>query len=405
MTSPLLEVRDLRTYFATERGEARAVDGISFQVQEGETVALVGESGCGKSVTALSILRLLPQPPGRLLAGSSVQLRGEELVCATESRLRDVRGGEISMIFQEPMTSLNPLLTIGQQVSEAIREHAAMSTAPGEREGVAIRRAAIEWLDRVGIPDPAHRYGHYPHQLSGGMRQRVMIAMALSTRPSLLIADEPTTALDVTVQAQILELLASIQRELETAVLLITHDLCVVAHVADRVLVMYAGQIVEEASVDALFRSPQHPYTEGSVESGWLRSRATCRARPRGRPAAGSGRAAPTPGAVAGTLPTSVRPARPSRPPCAAGWSTNRSGEADPVSGGGSPLVGARSANHDRRAHGRSRRLRGVRRERRGSTSPSGSGRTRSVLHPAGPLGSGAASGSRGGCLTSDHER
>ncbi|MEJ2311100.1 MAG: ABC transporter ATP-binding protein [Gemmatimonadales bacterium] len=267
MTSPLLEVRDLRTYFATERGEARAVDGISFQVQEGETVALVGESGCGKSVTALSILRLLPQPPGRLLAGSSVQLRGEELVCATESRLRDVRGGEISMIFQEPMTSLNPLLTIGQQVSEAIREHAAMSTAPGEREGVAIRRAAIEWLDRVGIPDPAHRYGHYPHQLSGGMRQRVMIAMALSTRPSLLIADEPTTALDVTVQAQILELLASLQRELETAVLLITHDLCVVAHVADRVLVMYAGQIVEEASVDALFRSPQHPYTEGLLQA------------------------------------------------------------------------------------------------------------------------------------------
>jgi len=267
MTSPLLQVRDLRTYFATDRGEARAVDGISFEVREGETVALVGESGCGKSVTALSILRLLPEPPGRLLAGSSVQLRGEELISAAESRLREVRGGEISMIFQEPMTSLNPLLTIGQQVSEAIREHEAMSIATGERGGAAARRAAIEWLDRVGIPDPEHRYANYPHQLSGGMRQRVMIAMALSTRPSLLIADEPTTALDVTVQRQILELLASLQRELGTAVLLITHDLGVVAQVADRVLVMYAGQIVEEASVGALFRAPQHPYTEGLLQA------------------------------------------------------------------------------------------------------------------------------------------
>jgi len=267
MTSPLLQVRDLRTYFATDRGEARAVDGISFEVREGETVALVGESGCGKSVTALSILRLLPEPPGRLLAGSSVQLRGEELISAAESRLREVRGGEISMIFQEPMTSLNPLLTIGQQVSEAIREHEAMSIATGERGGAAARRAAIEWLDRVGIPDPEHRYAYYPHQLSGGMRQRVMIAMALSTRPSLLIADEPTTALDVTVQSQILELLASLQRELGTAVLLITHDLGVVAQVADRVLVMYAGQIVEEASVGALFRAPQHPYTEGLLQA------------------------------------------------------------------------------------------------------------------------------------------
>jgi len=243
------------------------VDGISFEVREGETVALVGESGCGKSVTALSILRLLPEPPGRLLAGSSVQLRGEELISAAESRLREVRGGEISMIFQEPMTSLNPLLTIGQQVSEAIREHEAMSIATGERGGAAARRAAIEWLDRVGIPDPEHRYANYPHQLSGGMRQRVMIAMALSTRPSLLIADEPTTALDVTVQRQILELLASLQRELGTAVLLITHDLGVVAQVADRVLVMYAGQIVEEASVGALFRAPQHPYTEGLLQA------------------------------------------------------------------------------------------------------------------------------------------
>ncbi len=267
MTSPLLQVRDLRTYFATDRGEARAVDGISFDVREGETVALVGESGCGKSVTALSILRLLPEPPGRLLAGSSVQLRGEELTSAAESRLREVRGGEISMIFQEPMTSLNPVFTIGQQVSEAIREHEAMSTGAGERRGAAARRVAIEWLDRVGIPDPEDRYGYYPHQLSGGMRQRVMIAMALSTRPALLIADEPTTALDVTVQRQILELLASLQTELGTAVLLITHDLGVVAQVADRVMVMYAGQIVEEASAEALFRAPQHPYTEGLLQA------------------------------------------------------------------------------------------------------------------------------------------
>ena len=267
MASPLLQVRDLRTYFTTDRGEARAVDGISFDVREGETVALVGESGCGKSVTALSLLRLLPEPPGLLLRGSSVQLRGEELTTAAESRLREVRGGEISMIFQEPMTSLNPVFTIGQQVSEAILQHAAMSTAADERPATAARRMAIEWLDRVGIPDPERRYGYYPHQLSGGMRQRVMIAMALSTRPSLLIADEPTTALDVTVQRQILELLASLQEELGTAVLLITHDLGIVAQVADRVLVMYAGQIVEEASTEALFRDPLHPYTEGLLQA------------------------------------------------------------------------------------------------------------------------------------------
>ena len=266
VTTPLLEVRDLRTYFATDRGEARAVDGVSFEVREGETVALVGESGCGKSVTALSILRLLPEPPGRLLPGSSVRLRGEEITAAAESRLRQVRGGEISMIFQEPMTSLNPLITVGEQVAEVIREHQAKtagSGSGGRRGSATARREAIEWLDRVGIPDPAERYGYFPHQLSGGMRQRVMIAMALSTRPSLLIADEPTTALDVTVQKQILELLATLQGELGTAVLLITHDLGVVAEVADRVLVMYAGQIVEEAPVKALFDAPRHPYTEG----------------------------------------------------------------------------------------------------------------------------------------------
>jgi ABC-type nitrate/sulfonate/bicarbonate transport system ATPase subunit len=239
------------------------------------------------------------------------------------------------MIFQEPMTSLNPLLTIGEQVSEAIREHEAMSTATGERGSAAARRAAIEWLDRVGIPDPEHRYAYYPHQLSGGMRQRVMIAMALSTRPSLLIADEPTTALDVTVQSQILELLASLQRELGTAVLLITHDLGVVAQVADRVLVMYRPW--ERSSVLRSTRTPRACCRPSriwrSVESGWPKSPATCRTPPRGRPAAGSGLAAPTPGTVAGTFPTSVPAVPPSRPPSAAGWPTNPSEEAGPASG------------------------------------------------------------------------
>ena len=264
---PLLEVRSLRTHFATERGEARAVDGVSFEVREGETLALVGESGCGKSVTALSILGLVPEPPGRVLPGSSVRLRGEELVGASERRLREIRGGEIGMIFQEPMTSLNPVFTVGDQVSEAIRAHRSFGRRSGESRSAAIRRKAIEWLGRVGISEPERRHGYYPHQLSGGMRQRVMIAMALSARPALLIADEPTTALDVTVQAQILRLLASLQEELGTAILLITHDLGVVAQTADRVLVMYGGQIVEEAPVAPLFSEPRHPYTEGLLQA------------------------------------------------------------------------------------------------------------------------------------------
>ncbi len=264
---PLLEVRSLRTHFATERGEARAVDGVSFDVREGETLALVGESGCGKSVTALSILGLVPEPPGRVLPGSSVRLRGEELVGASETRLREIRGGEIGMIFQEPMTSLNPVFTVGDQVSEAIRAHRSFARRPGESRSAAVRRKTIEWLGRVGIAEPERRHGYYPHQLSGGMRQRVMIAMALSARPTLLIADEPTTALDVTVQAQILRLLASLQEELGTAILLITHDLGVVAQTADRVLVMYGGQIVEEAPVAPLFREPRHPYTEGLLHA------------------------------------------------------------------------------------------------------------------------------------------
>jgi peptide/nickel transport system ATP-binding protein len=267
MTGVLLEVEDLRTYFETDLGEARAVDGVSFRVHEGETVALVGESGCGKSVTALSLLGLVPQPPGRVLQGSSVRLRGEELTTAAQARLRQVRGGEISMIFQEPMTSLNPVLTVGDQVKEAVLAHEGVTLGPGKRRSAEAGREAIEWLARVGIPEPERRYRYYPHQLSGGMRQRVMIAMALSTRPALLVADEPTTALDVTVQGQILDLLASLQEELGTAVLLITHDLGVVAQVADRVLVMYGGRIVEAAPVRELFSAAAHPYSEGLLQA------------------------------------------------------------------------------------------------------------------------------------------
>jgi oligopeptide/dipeptide ABC transporter ATP-binding protein len=267
MTAALLEVADLRTHFETDLGEAQAVDGVSFRVNEGETVALVGESGCGKSVTALSLLGLVPQPPGQVLEGSSVRLRGEELTSAGEARLRQVRGGEISMIFQEPMTSLNPVFTVGDQVKEAILAHQGEESGDRRGRSAAAMREAIDWLARVGITDPERRYRYYPHQLSGGMRQRVMIAMALSTRPALLIADEPTTALDVTVQGQILDLLSSLQDELGTAVLLITHDLGVVAQVADRVLVMYGGRIVEAAPVEELYDSPAHPYSEGLLQA------------------------------------------------------------------------------------------------------------------------------------------
>ncbi|HKK26626.1 MAG TPA: ABC transporter ATP-binding protein [Gemmatimonadota bacterium] len=261
MTAPLLEVEDLRTWFGGASGEgggreARAVDGVSFRLGAGETLGLVGESGCGKSVTALSLLRLVPEPPGRILPGSSVRLRGEELLEAPPERLREVRGGEIAMVFQEPMTSLNPVLPVGRQVAEGIRRHRGLGAREAQRETVRL-------LDRVGITEPEERRRAYPHQLSGGMRQRVMIAMALACRPSILVADEPTTALDVTVQAQILELLADLQAELGMAILLITHDLGIVAQVADRVAVMYAGRIVEEAPVEALYSRPLHPYTEG----------------------------------------------------------------------------------------------------------------------------------------------
>ena len=234
---PLLEVESLRTYFSTDAGTARAVDGVSFQIEEGETVGIVGESGCGKTVTSLSIMGLVPDPPGLVMAGSSIRLRGRELIGLAEAMMRRVRGNEVAMIFQEPMTSLNPVFTVGNQIQEALVLHRKLR----RREA---RRIGIELLKEVGIPEPEQRFGEYPHQLSGGMRQRVMIAMALSCEPDLLIADEPTTALDVTIQAQILELLADLRGRRRMAVLLITHDLGVIAEVCDRVLVMYAGQIV-----------------------------------------------------------------------------------------------------------------------------------------------------------------
>ncbi|HEX6589558.1 MAG TPA: ABC transporter ATP-binding protein [Longimicrobiales bacterium] len=259
-SSPLLEVRDLRTYFHTERGVARAVDGVSFEVGQGEILGIVGESGCGKSVTSLSIMRLIPEPPGEIIDGSSIKLRGEELVTASSARMREIRGNEIAMIFQEPMTSLNPVYTVGDQIAEALRLHRGMS----RREAKA---QAIEVLRSVGVPDPHKRVDSYPHEMSGGQRQRVMIGMALCCEPGLLVADEPTTALDVTIQAQILELLLELRERLGMAVILITHDLGVVAEVCDRVAVMYAGQIVEQGTAAQIFSEPRHPYTEGLLQS------------------------------------------------------------------------------------------------------------------------------------------
>ena len=262
MADPLLRVRDLRTYFVTDQGggTARAVDGVSFDLHAGETLGLVGESGCGKTVTSLSILRLIPEPPGHIRPGSYIEFESRNLLTLAPKDLRAVRGNRIAMIFQEPMTSLNPVLTIGDQVAEAAIVHQRLSGAAG-------RARAIEMLRQVGIPDPEERVDHYPHQLSGGMRQRVMIAMALICHPQILIADEPTTALDVTIQAQILELLSRLQQQLGMAVLLITHDLGVVAGSADRVVVMYAGQVVESAPTRTLFARPGHPYTEGLMAS------------------------------------------------------------------------------------------------------------------------------------------
>ncbi|MCP3986658.1 MAG: ABC transporter ATP-binding protein [bacterium] len=251
----LLEIDDLKTCFRTDDGLVRAVDGVSFEVDCGETLAVVGESGCGKSVTALSILRLVAVPPGEY-AGGAIRFEGEDLLGVSEGRIREVRGNEIAMIFQEPMTSLNPVFTVGEQIIEAIQLHQKLAADPA-------RARAITMLQRVGIPSPERRIDDYAHQMSGGMRQRVMIAMALACNPKLLIADEPTTALDVTIQAQILELLSRLQQELGMSVLLITHDLGVVAETAQRVVVMYAGKVVEQAGVQDLFAGPRHPYTVG----------------------------------------------------------------------------------------------------------------------------------------------
>ncbi|MBA2564963.1 MAG: ABC transporter ATP-binding protein [Gemmatimonadetes bacterium] len=255
----LLEIRDLRTHFFTDEGVARSVDGVSFAIRPHETLGVVGESGCGKSVTALSIMRLIQQPPGRIVSGE-ILFEGRDLLALEEREMRGIRGNDISMIFQEPMSSLNPVYTVGDQIGEAIVLHQRVSRSRG-------RAGAIEMLQRVGIASPATRVDEYPHQLSGGMRQRVMIAMALSCNPSLLIADEPTTALDVTIQAQILELLNGLQRDLGMAVMLITHDLGVIAETAHRVVVMYAGIVVEESDVVPLFDEPKHPYTQGLLES------------------------------------------------------------------------------------------------------------------------------------------
>jgi len=257
--SALLEVLDLRTHFAVEGGEFRAVDGVSFALEPGRTLGLVGESGCGKSVTALSIMGLVPHPPGRI-AGGEIRFDGVNLLELPGAAMRELRGNRISMIFQEPMSSLNPAFTVGEQIVEGILCHRPMSRA-------AAKELAIEMLRRVRIPSPAGRFDDHPHRLSGGMRQRVMIAMALACKPKLLIADEPTTALDVTIQAQILDLMRALRAETGTAIILITHDLGVIAELADEVAVMYSGRIVERAAVDRLFAEPQHPYTIGLLGS------------------------------------------------------------------------------------------------------------------------------------------
>ena len=259
MTDALLSVRNLRTYFHTGAGVARSVDGVSFEVGHGETLGIVGESGCGKSVTALSILRLI-QPPGRIESGSHILFEGKDLATVSDDDIRKVRGNRISMIFQEPMSALNPVFSVGDQVAEVARVHEGLS------KRAAFHRA-VETLALTGIPAAADRAREYPHQLSGGMRQRVLIAMALMMKPALIIADEPTTALDVTIQAQILDLLRDLQSRFETSILMITHDLGVIAETTSRVVVMYAGEVVEEARVGQLFAAAHHPYTEGLMHA------------------------------------------------------------------------------------------------------------------------------------------
>jgi len=255
----LLRVRDLVVEFDTDQGVVRAVDGVSFDLQSGETMGLVGESGCGKTVTGLALLGLIPSPPGRVVSGS-IEFQGQNLATLAEDELRRIRGSEISMIFQEPMTALNPVFRIGNQMSDVLRLHQGLSRRQA-------RSAAIEMLAKVGIPDPEQRIDDYPHQLSGGMRQRVMIAMALSCGPKLLVADEPTTALDVTTQAQVLEQITKLQREFGMAMILVTHDLGVVAETCQKAIVMYCGSIVENSPIEALFETPRHPYTGGLLAS------------------------------------------------------------------------------------------------------------------------------------------
>lgn len=259
MAKELLEIKNLNTYFYTQAGVVKAVNNVSFNIREGETVCVVGESGCGKSVTAMSILRLVPNPPGKIVSGEIVY-KGKNLVNLSEEELRNVRGNEISVIFQEPMTSLNPVFTIGYQIAESVMLHKKVSEAEA-------KKVAIDTLKLVGIPRAESIADSYPHELSGGMRQRAMIAMAISCDPKLLIADEPTTALDVTIQAQILDIMRDLQSKLGTAIMLITHDLGVVAEMADYVVVMYAGKVVEEAPVIELFKNPLHPYTIGLLKS------------------------------------------------------------------------------------------------------------------------------------------
>ncbi len=258
MNDPLLRVEDLKVEFQTRRGNALVLNGVDFEMRRGETLCVVGESGCGKSMTALALLRLIPSPPGRISCGR-VMFQGEDLVAASMDRMHEVRGNRISMIFQEPMTSLNPVLTVGDQIGESLRLHAGL-------DAKAAHARSIEMLHQVGIPAPEKRVDEYPHQMSGGMRQRVMIAMALACRPEILIADEPTTALDVTVQAQIFDLLRDLQSEKGTAILFITHDMGAVAEMADRVMVMYAGRVIEQGTTEQVLGHPGHPYTRGLIE-------------------------------------------------------------------------------------------------------------------------------------------
>jgi len=259
MTKPILKINNLKTYFKTDEGIAHAVDGLNLELKPGETLGIVGESGCGKSVTSLSIMRLIPEPPGFFEDGE-ILYKDKDLLSLSEKDMRSIRGNKISMIFQEPMTSLNPVFTIGNQIMEAIELHQELSKEQAKDK-------VIEMLELVGIPSPEQRFNEYPHQLSGGMRQRVMIAMALSCEPEILIADEPTTALDVTIQAQILELINKLQKEMDLSVILITHDLGVVSEVCDKVLVMYAGVAVEYANTDKIFNNPLHPYTQALMNS------------------------------------------------------------------------------------------------------------------------------------------